>query len=192
MIRIGPIVAAVSIGLTIVLTAFIVSACGSGKKVAPAVPAESHILACDSGFCATDTGETGSSDTKLPPATEKTQVSLKDVLLELEELSPPDGVDTKTFQHLKDTLALTLRRSQANASAKFTSRPPLGEVNKVTDLACIYVSEGNYELRWTYKNIGDYDLSGKVEISDITPLAEHFFDAVEPLIDAFPHSIDIL
>jgi outer membrane protein assembly factor BamB len=56
---------------------------------------------------------------------------------------------------------------------KSASRPFEGESNRVFDLDV--VPNGTYaDLSWTERNIGDYNNSGFVDVSDITPLAIYF------------------
>ncbi|MEP0813471.1 MAG: PKD domain-containing protein [bacterium] len=66
---------------------------------------------------------------------------------------------------------------------------PSGASGRVDNLS--YDSQ-NQTLSWTYKNTGDYDLSGEVGVSDITPIALHWLaktndtlgdDALEAWID---------
>ncbi len=61
------------------------------------------------------------------------------------------------------------------AISRSVSLAPGGDKNKVTDLTAIPTGvENEYTFTWKEKNHGDYNNSGKVEISDITPLAENF------------------
>ena len=76
-----------------------------------------------------------------------------------------------------------------NRTLKTPSRAPLGERNKVTDLA---YNSGDNTLTWTYLNLGDYDQNGEVNISDMTLLAQNYSaktddglgdDVLEQMID---------
>ncbi len=64
-------------------------------------------------------------------------------------------------------------------------RPPVGEENRVDDLALTVDPYGKYILSWTYRNLGDYNQDGVVDIGDITPLAEHFLERVSPQTKEF-------
>jgi outer membrane protein assembly factor BamB len=90
-------------------------------------------------------------------------------------LEPPEGVDAALFVELKDALAalLTTNNKQPTA-ARFACTPPIGEVNRVTDLVLTEAGGGTYTLAWRYRNSGDYDQNGAVGISDITPIAMHY------------------
>jgi len=57
---------------------------------------------------------------------------------------------------------------------KTTSKPPKGEGNKVDDLTITDNDDGTYTLKWSYKNVGDYNQDSVVDIKDITPLAFYF------------------
>jgi len=59
------------------------------------------------------------------------------------------------------------------APSRTTSRPPSGAANMVNDLRLEQVDDG-WVMRWSYRNLGDYDQNGTVAIADITPLAQHF------------------
>jgi len=72
---------------------------------------------------------------------------------------------------------------------RLASSAPMGDSGRVTDLA--YDPDSDM-LTWSYVNLGDYDLSGEVGISDITPIAQNFLakttdgfgdDALEAWID---------
>lgn len=111
-------------------------------------------------------------------AHERAPVSLDDTLAQLDALARPDGVDEKLWGELTGALRTALTANSHDG--KLTSKPPTGEANRVTDLECIPVTlyYGTFDLQWTYKNAGDYDQDGAVNISDITPLALHFGQAV--------------
>ncbi|MEP0813296.1 MAG: PKD domain-containing protein [bacterium] len=54
---------------------------------------------------------------------------------------------------------------------RIVSRAPQGDAGRVTDLA---YDPGTNTLSWSYVNLGDFDVSGEVGVSDITPIALHF------------------
>ena len=88
-----------------------------------------------------------------------------DYLAEISAAPVPAGIDAELFEQLRDELIEVL----GNRQASFT---PYGQANGVNDL----VASGSdpYYLRWTYRNKGDYDLNGMVNVSDLTPIGVHF------------------
>jgi len=88
------------------------------------------------------------------------------VLVDLEALPTPQGVQEALFSQLKSALTEAL---QARGVSKLVSKPPTGEANRVGDLRI-----SGTQLTWSYKNGGDYNQDGIVSILDITPLAVHF------------------
>ena len=110
------------------------------------------------------------------------ETTLDEALAELEALPTPEGVDETLFQQLKDALAEQLRtlnvyppnRAGERSTAKLASTPPTGEANRVDDLTLVDNGDGTCTLTWGYKNAGDYNQDGIVNIMDITPLAAHF------------------
>ena len=54
------------------------------------------------------------------------------------------------------------------------AKAPSGAANAVKDLAIISQTATTATLRWTEKNVGDYDNNGVVGISDLTPLGLFF------------------
>jgi len=140
---------------------------------------------------------------KLPPyrLDELRTVALPDLLKKLEELQSPVGVDGDVFAQLKEELARRLsslpardqqptamdsakslfrsRFSGQSAPYRFVSRPPAGERNRVDDLRLRNNGDGTYTATWAYKNVGDYNQDGTVDIADITPLAENFFEPAD-------------
>jgi len=94
----------------------------------------------------------------------------------LEALEPPPGARADVFEVLKGALRDALQQQGCNKAACI---PPAGEANRVADLA-IVEDGGVYTLSWHYRNLGDYDQNGAVGISDITPIAMHFGEAVPP------------
>jgi len=63
------------------------------------------------------------------------------------------------------------------------SGAPSGTRNKVDDLAITAQTATSASLHWTERNIGDYDNSGTVGVSDLTPLAILFGHAVASASD---------
>jgi len=103
-------------------------------------------------------------------------VSLDSELVELDALPTPAGVDEGVFSSLKTALAEALR---ARAHERMAAAPPVGPSNAVDDLT-LAEGVGNWVLTWSYKNTGDYNQDGTVNIQDITPLAVHFNEPSGP------------
>lgn len=78
---------------------------------------------------------------------------------------------------LKDALLSEMARLGADP-ARAVAKPPSGEGNMVNDLRLEQVDDG-WALRWSYRNLGDYDQNGTVAIADITPLAQHYQETWE-------------
>ncbi len=93
---------------------------------------------------------------------------------QIEALGPPQGVSPETFEALKAELIKQVKRAGIN---KFASRPPEGARNAVDDLSVSDNGDGTLTLTWSYRNLGDYNQDGAVNIADITPLAEHFLES---------------
>lgn len=98
--------------------------------------------------------------------------SPSEILAELQKLQPPEGVDSSILTQIKEELSSLLRQRKA---FKLVSRPPLSQANRVQDLEITDNGDGTYTLSWTYRNIGDYNQDGVVNIMDIFPLADSFF-----------------
>ena len=98
----------------------------------------------------------------------------------------PDGVDPALYAKLKSALQDELLRIQAYKKA---SQPPSGDLNLVTDLE-LTVIESAYYMSWSYRNVGDYDQDGTIGISDITPIAMYYGQAV-PEVDGQPDAYSI-
>ncbi|MBN2082782.1 hypothetical protein JW859_11340 [bacterium] len=86
------------------------------------------------------------------------------------EAPVPDGVDPGVFELLRTELLRILdERSVDSRQASFT---PYGTANQIDDLTL--TGSGPYRLTWTYRNIGDYDFNGQVNVSDLTPIGVYF------------------
>ncbi len=117
-----------------------------------------------------------------------------DTLDELAALETPTGVDEELFQQLKDALGEALQETRSGElqfatplgvsrpggreSDRNVSTPPIGEPNRVTDLAITDNGDSTFTLSWHYRNLGDYDQNGTVDILDILSLAEHYGEEV--------------
>jgi|GEM_PF-1911354 len=115
-------------------------------------------------------------NTATPVRGTQIETTLAQALADLDALPVPEGVDPSLFQELKDELAQQLSE---RASGRIVSTPPTGDANVVDDLALIDYGSEVYALSWHYRNSGDYDQDGTVGISDITPIAMHYGEAVE-------------
>ncbi len=102
-------------------------------------------------------------------------IVLDDALAQLDALHCPQGANPEVFQQLKDAFAEALSEKAAN---KVISSPPTGEVNSVNDLGVTQGIGSTWKLTWHYKNAGDYNQDGIVNVADITPLASHFTEEV--------------
>ncbi|OPX22917.1 MAG: hypothetical protein B1H03_03115, partial [Planctomycetales bacterium 4484_113] len=49
--------------------------------------------------------------------------------------------------------------------------------------------EGVFTLTWSYRNCGDYNQDGIVDIKDITPLAVHFGEFIDPDSGLWEHPV---
>ncbi|MCH7472021.1 hypothetical protein IIA79_03610 [bacterium] len=102
-----------------------------------------------------------------PPAQAQ---SPTDVVAQLEAQGVPDGVAPDLWSELTAELVRVLQDKGVSA---LEQHPPEGIANRVTDLQLIE-DGGSYSLEWTYVNVGDYDQNSEVNISDLTPVGQHF------------------
>jgi PKD repeat protein len=104
---------------------------------------------------------------------------------QLASLPTPQGVDAALFEQLKAEFARVMREEGKSAAS-----PPAGAGNAPASAYFTDDGGGDYTLRWAYRNKGDYDQSGTVGITDITPLAVHFGHAVgADGLDAVIHAL---
>ena len=111
--------------------------------------------------------------------------TLVEILTKLNSFQLPTGVDTETSAQLKSELERQLLSLQSGDPAsggglKFALNPPSGPQNVITDLTAVDNSDGTFTLSWTYRNVGDYNQDGIVDIADIGPLAENFLQPALP------------
>jgi len=123
-------------------------------------------------------------------------MSLNETLAELDAAPCPEGVDAALWAELKEALGEALKEtgragvSPANhlnhgrdaRATKVIATPPEGEDNAVNDLA-ITNDGGSPHLAWRYRNEGDYDQNGTVGIADLTPIAMHFGEAYDLIME---------
>jgi PKD repeat protein len=95
-----------------------------------------------------------------------------DIHAEVDALVPPKGCNPALFFALKKSFVQALA-SKLASGGKLVSVPPMGDGNIVHGLTMAQ-DGGIYTLNWPYHNTGDYDQSGTVGITDITPIAMHF------------------
>jgi len=105
------------------------------------------------------------------------EASLSGALAGLAGMQPPAGVDAALFQQLKDELA---RQLIARGADKAACTPPTGEGNQVKNLAVTDNGDGSFNLAWHYRNVGDYNQDGWVNIADVSSIAMHFLEEVPP------------
>ena len=104
------------------------------------------------------------------PSSSVDSQELSNILTELAQAQPPEGVDPGVFFTLKEELA---RQLNSRGDSRVVSKPPEDERDRQVWLAAEGVP-GDYTLKWYYRNVGDYNQDGNVGIADITPLAVHF------------------
>jgi len=98
--------------------------------------------------------------------------SLTEIIAEIEEFESPDDVEADVFAALKAELVAQMTALAESADTdKLPSSAPTGDSGRVTDLE--YDPDSD-TLTWSYVNVGDYDLSGEVGISDIIPIAQNY------------------
>jgi hypothetical protein len=120
-----------------------------------------------------------------PPLT----ISTNDALAQLDALQCPAGADPQVFAMLKAALSDALA-----ARGKITCAPPNGGANAVDDFT-IHLEGGQLGLWWHYRNVGDYDQDGTVGVSDITPIAMHWYEvaadvnSIQGVIDGSNNSL---
>jgi hypothetical protein len=99
------------------------------------------------------------------------ETAARDFRMELAALPTPEGVNPELFDVLKDGLESKLNSLEEKSAASV----PKDQGGKVNTL--FFDPESNH-LTWDYANKGDYDLSGEVGVSDITPIALNFLAQV--------------
>jgi hypothetical protein len=106
---------------------------------------------------------------------ESRQIAIERVLDDIAGYQPaPDAkVDSLVFEELRAALAAQIEAKARDSSGAIKYGTPQGDDGRVTDLR--YDPE-TYTLSWTYVNKGDYDQSGEVGVSDITPIAQNYLE----------------
>jgi len=117
-------------------------------------------------------------------------IAIENVVEEIRSAPTPEKADERTFNALCEELIKQLLERAANSPVgRIPMGAPTGDAGRVIDLS--YNSETNM-LSWSYVNLGDYDLSGEVGVSDITPIAQNYLAQTNDLIgdDALETWID--
>ncbi|MCB1188538.1 hypothetical protein KDL29_15360 [bacterium] len=86
---------------------------------------------------------------------------------ELAALDIPDGVGSDAWQQLCDALLDSMQN-------RSTSKLPNESRNVIDDLQWIDNGGGDFSLEWTFRNAGDYDNNGEVNVSDLSAIGVHF------------------
>jgi len=117
------------------------------------------------------------------------EITLDEAIAEIEEYPVPSGVEEGVFEELREELT---RKFDEMAVRRIVSAAPSGEENRVDDLTLIDNGDSTYNLTWSYKNLGDYDLNGEVGVSDITPIALNYLAKTDDDVgdDAYETWID--
>ena len=104
-----------------------------------------------------------------------TSIATSQVIEEIESLPSPPSCDRSLFEELKREVCSLIKDKYPK---KVTSRPPRGEINRITDLVLTRDESERSRLVWSYRNLGDYNQDGSVDIKDIIPIGEHFLEPV--------------
>jgi len=87
----------------------------------------------------------------------------------------------------EETARLKSRPTQA---MKLVATPPEGPKNLIDDLTYSVDGEGVFTLTWSYRNVGDYNQDGMVNVQDLTPLAVHFHEYPDADSGSWLHPVD--
>ena len=100
------------------------------------------------------------------------KIALPDAVESIRAYEAPPDVDADVFAMLKHKLIEELERS---GQEKIASRSPDNPFCRVNDISTEYSQYySTSSLRWTYSNVGDYDLNQEVGVSDLVEIARYF------------------
>jgi len=85
----------------------------------------------------------------------------------------PDWVDPIVFSQLKEELLGQLQLLSETGKGSGSDNT---QATQVDDAKVSYAGDSRFSITWTYRNSGDYNLDGTVDIADIVALAEHFLE----------------
>ena len=103
-------------------------------------------------------------------------------------------ITTKPEDILMKRLTAAFENALAARAGKSVAAAPSGEDNLIVDLNyTLNGLEGNH-LTWHYRNLGDYNQDGVVNIADLTPLAMHFGETIaeNPLVEVIDGDMDVI
>lgn len=103
-------------------------------------------------------------------STPRSELSLKQALRELKALPRPQTVDPKLFASLKASLSSQLIQQH---KSKFVACAPDSDLSKVRFLA-ITPSGNATKFQWSYRNEGDCNQDGTVDIGDFSTFALNY------------------
>jgi hypothetical protein len=134
------------------------------------------------GFAACGGGSKKTTTTLPIPQVHDTPVDAAGIQAELAGMAVPEGVSAEVWAQVKAGFWQEWQRAQENKESSAASgQQPANQVDWIYALTVgqeydqereTYVRE--VELRWRYKNVGDFNLNGYVQIGDLTVFAQQF------------------
>ncbi len=103
----------------------------------------------------------------------KASISLEALTAELYRLNAPEGIDNALLSNLKRNLVSELSKVIAD-KGRIALKPPSGAMSVVDDIS-VFTETSGWQFTWSYRNQGDGNEDGRVDIQDILPLATYFF-----------------
>ncbi len=139
------------------------------------------LVSCAKSNLGLISGTTGSFSSRYPPTfSQNAQANLKSidsVISELMNMPKPDGVSEEDYRLIKEALRAELI---SHGISRLALKAPTGAVNKVNDISITDNRNGTVDISWSYRNQGDYNQDGTVNISDVSILATHFHRKKNP------------